>query len=401
MSIVYLGIVFAVIVTLLALHRPLWQAILGGLAAAALLWRIPPAEALLMFWTVLKQPGSLEVLAALYLITFLQRMLEKRAMIRKASQDLNGLFHNRRINAAVAPMFIGLLPSAGAMILCGDIVKEATDGYLSPVEQAAATSWFRHIPESTLPTYSSVLLMLSISGVPLARFMPCMIVPVIALALIGYFSFLRRIPTDPGTPASASRLRDAANLVVHLWPLLLILALLLGLRVPIVPALLGVIVLFALVARFSPGELAPFFVSAFETKLQLNTYLVLVLREYIAATGLLGELPAMLSALPLPPALVFALMFFLGGTISGSAGIIAMGAPLAFSALGASAPLMALLMCATHAASLVAPVHVCLVVASEYFRVSLGRLIFRTLPLSLIFCALMVGWYELMTLMSR
>ena len=73
------------------------------------------------------------------------------------------------------------------------------------------------------------------------------------------------------------------------------------------PALLGVIVLFALVARFSPKELAPFFVSAFEKKLQLNTYLVLVLREYIAATGLLGELPAMLSALPLPPALVFAL----------------------------------------------------------------------------------------------
>ena len=399
MSIIYLGVVFAVIVALLALHRPLWQAILGGLAAAALLWRIPADDALLMFWTVLKRPGSLQVLAALYLITFLQRMLEKRAMIRKASQDLNGLFHNRRINAAVAPMFIGLLPSAGAMILCGDIVKEATDGYLSPVEQAAATSWFRHIPESTLPTYSSVLLMLSISGVPLARFMPCMIVPVVALALIGYFSFLRRIPTDPGTPASANRLRDAANLAFHLWPLLLILALLLGLRAPIVPALLGVIALFALVARFSPRELAPFFVSAFEVKLQLNTYLVLVLREYIAATGLLGELPAMLSSLPLPPALVFALMFFIGGTISGSAGIIALGAPLAFSALGASAPLMALLMCACHAASLVAPVHVCLVVASEYFKVSLGRLIFRTLPLSLIFCALMVGYYALLTML--
>ena len=165
----------------------------------------------------------------------------------------------------------------------------------------------------------------------------------------------------------------------------------------IVPTLLGVIGLFALVARFSPKELAPFFVSAFEKKLQLNTYLVLVLREYIAATGLLGELPAMLSALPLPPALVFALMFFVGGTISGSAGIIALGAPLAFSAMGASAPLMALLMCACHSASLVAPVHICLVVASEYFKVPLGRLIFRTLPLSLIFCALMVGYYALLT----
>jgi integral membrane protein (TIGR00529 family) len=397
MSIVYLGVVFAVIVALLAFGRPLWQAILGGLAAVALLWRIPADDALLMFWTVLKRPGSLNVLAALYLITFLQRMLERRAMIRNASRDLNGLFHNRRINAAVAPMFIGLLPSAGAMIICGDIVKEATDGWLTPVEQAAATSWFRHIPESTLPTYSSVLLMLSISGVPLARFVPCMIVPVVALALIGYFSFLRRIPTDPGTPKSENRLRDAGNLAFHLWPLLLILALLLGFRAPIVPALLGVIVLFALMARFSPKELAPFFVSAFEKKLQLNTYLVLVLREYIAATGLLGELPAMLSALPLPPALVFALMFFVGGTISGSAGIIALGAPLAFSAMGASAPLMALLMCACHSASLVAPVHICLVVASEYFKVPLGRLIFRTLPLSLIFCALMVGYYALLT----
>ena len=60
---------------------------------------------------------------------------------------------------------------------------------------------------------------------------------------------------------------------------------------------------------------------------------------------------------------------------------------------------LALLMCACHAASLVAPVHVCLVVASEYFKVSLGRLIFRTLPLSLIFCALMVGYYTLLTLL--
>ena len=398
MSIVYLGIVFAAIVTLLALGRPLWQAIVGGLAACALLWRIPLQDALVMFWTVLKRPSSLNVLAALYLITFLQRMLERREMIKRASQDLNGLFHNRRVNAAVAPMFIGLLPSAGAMILCGDIVRDATDGYLTPVEQAAATSWFRHIPESTLPTYSSVLLMLSLSGVPLAQFVPGMVVPVIALGLIGYFSFLRHLPTDPGTPESSNRLRDAGNLAFHLWPLELILALLLGARTPIVPTLLGVIVLFAVMHRFSFAELRPMFRSAFEVKLQLNTYLVLVLREYIAYTGLLGELPAMLASLPLPGYVVFALMFFIGGTISGSAGIIALGTPLAFSAMGTSMPLMALLMCACHGASLVAPVHVCLVVASEYFRVPLGKLIFRTLPLSLSFCALMLGYYKLLTL---
>ncbi len=396
-SIVYLGAVFACIVVLLALGRPLWQAVIGGLAATAALYRIPPLAALEMAWRVLTRPSALSVLAALYLITFLQRMLEKRAMIRKASDDLNGLFHNRRVNAAVAPMFIGLLPSAGAMILCGDIVKDATDGYLSPLDQAAATSWFRHIPESTLPTYSSVLLMLSLSGVPLAQFVPGMFVPVVALGLIGYFFFLRRLPADPGTPKSTDRLRDLRNLLLHLWPLELLLALLLGLRLHVVTAMPGILLLMALVHRFKWHEVRPMFASAFEMKLQLNTYLVLVLREFIAYTGLLGELPSLLAGLPIPPAMVFVLIFFIGGTISGSAGIIALGTPLAFSAIGGpSMPLMVLLMCATHAASMVAPVHVCLVVASDYFKVSLGRLIIRTLPLSFAFIAVALAYYYLL-----
>ena len=47
-------------------------------------------------------------------------MLEARSQIHLVQQDLNWLFHNRRVNAAGVPLFIGLLPSAAAMILCGD-----------------------------------------------------------------------------------------------------------------------------------------------------------------------------------------------------------------------------------------------------------------------------------------
>ena len=64
---------------------------------------------------VFKNPDSLSVLISLYFITYLQQMLEARSQIKLAQQDLNGLFHNRRINAACAPLFIGLLPSAAAM----------------------------------------------------------------------------------------------------------------------------------------------------------------------------------------------------------------------------------------------------------------------------------------------
>ena len=156
MLVVYLGIVFLIIVLLLMFRRPLYQSIIGGLIMMVILYKIPFNDIFIQITHVFTNWSSLQILISLYLITFLQKMLEKRQQIKLAQQDLNGLFHNRRINAGGAPLFIGLLPSAAAMILCGDIVKDATDGYLKPKDQAFVASWFRHIPESTLPTYAAV-----------------------------------------------------------------------------------------------------------------------------------------------------------------------------------------------------------------------------------------------------
>lgn len=398
MALAYLGIVFLVIVLLLALRRPLYQAILGGLFSAALLYRIPPVAVLGRVGRVFADWNSLSVLVSLYLITFLQRMLEARSQIKLAQQDLNGLFHNRRVNAMGAPLFIGLLPSAAAMILCGDIVRDATDGYLEPREQAFVTNWVRHIPESALPTYPAVLLMANLSGVALGRFMLGMLIPLLVLGLMAYFPYLHRLPRDPGTPRSKNRRADALHLLQHLWPLLLILALILIAGMSVVPALAISILASAAVYRFRPGDLWGMLRSAFEWKLLLNTFLVLVLKEFIAYTGALELLPGALSALPVPGYLVFALMFFLGGIISGNTGIIALGAPLAFSALGGGVELTVLLMCMCHAASQVSPTHVCLVVAAEYYHISLGALIRKTLPRALLFCALMIGYYNLLLL---
>ena len=397
MQLVFLGIVFLVIVILLALRRPLYQAILGALIAAALLYRIPPRAILSQTARVFTDWNSFSVLVSLYLITYLQRMLEARSQIKLAQLDLNGLFHNRRVNAAGAPLFIGLLPSAAAMILCADIVKDSTDGYLDAKEQAFVTSWFRHIPESTLPTYTGVLLMASLSGQPLGKFMLGMIIPMLTLALVGYFPYFLRLPRDPGTPRSENRARDALNLVKHLWSLLLILVLILAFDFQVVTAVLTVIVLAAFAYRFSFAELKGFLVSAFEVKLLLNTFLILVLKEFISYTGVLTLLPAVLSELPIPAWLVFAIMFFVGGAISGSNGIIALGTPLAFATLDGGIPLMVLLMCMCHAASLISPVHVCLVVASDYFKITMGQLIRKTIPASLVFALLMIGYYLLLT----
>lgn len=399
MALAYLGIIFLVIILLLAFRRPLYQAILGGLSVTALLYRIPPAVFLRQTAQVFTNWGSLSVLVSLYLITYLQQMLEARQQIKLAQQDLNRLFHSRRINAAGASLFIGLLPSAAAMILCGDIVKDATDRYLSPKEQAFVTSWFRHIPESTLPTYARVLLMANLSGVPLGSFMLGMLIPILTLGLLGYFPCLHRLPKSSGTPKRTGRRKDALHLLQHLWTLLAILALILICKLSVVSAVIVVILAAIGVYRFRLGELLSIFRSAFEGSLLLSTFLILALKELIEYTGALNSLATALAVLPVPAYLIFALFFFLEGAISGTNGIIALGTSSAFAAVDGGMPLMVLLMCMCHAASQVSPTHLCLVVASDYFHISLGGLIRKTLPKAFAFCLLMIGYYNLLLLL--
>ena len=397
METLYLGIVFLIIIGVLAFGRPLYQAILGGLAATVLLFRIPPVEIARRTSMVITGWSSLSVLLSLYMITFLQRILESRSQIKLAQKDLNGIFHNRRVNLVGACLFIGLLPSAASMILCSEIVKDSTEGYLKPQEQAFAASWFRHIPESSLPTYTSVLLMLNLAGVEISRFLAGMIFPVVTLAVLGYMRCLRKIPSDPGTPKSQSRLKDMISLFGHLWSLLLILTLILVFDFPVVTSVLASIILSVLVYRVGRKELRGMFFSAFEKRMIGNTFLVLVLKEFIAYTGVLELLPEVMKTLPLPAYLVFGLLFFVATMISGTTGAIAMGTPLAFAAIPGGVPLMVYLMCMSHGASQVSPTHVCLAVASDYFHVTLGDLVKKTLPMTLAFCVLMTLYYQVLS----
>lgn len=393
MELIYLLLVFLCIVIILALKHPLYRAMLGGICLTAVLYRVPPAVCARLIANVFTHWGSLQVLLSLYLITYLQRMLEARQQIKLAQLDLNGLFHNRKVNAGVAPLFIGLLPSAAAMVLCGDIVKEATDGYLEPKEQAFVTTWFRHIPESSLPTYASVLLMMNLAGAELPPFMLAMVVPVCALAGIGYFRYLRRLPSDPGTPVSQNKKLDAIHLFQHLWSLLLIIALILIFKISVVTAVLISIALCIVVYKFRREELVPMLRSAWEKKLLSNTFLVLVFKEFIGYTRVLHLLPDVISTLPIPTFLVFAILFFLGGVISGSQGIIALGTPLAVMTLGNSMSVLVLLMGMAHAAAQISPTHVCIVVASEYYHVSFGEIVKKTLPNSLLFALFVICYY--------
>ena len=118
----------------LKLKQPLYLAMLGAIIATVLLYGIPFSNSLQLLWQIVISYDTITVLLILYLITFLQKMMEAKNQLSLAQKDLTGLFNNRRINASLASIFIGLLPSAAAVIICGNIVKESAGELLCPEE---------------------------------------------------------------------------------------------------------------------------------------------------------------------------------------------------------------------------------------------------------------------------
>lgn len=222
-----------------------------------------------------------------------------------------------------------------------------------------------------------------------------MLIPVVFLMAIGYFAGLNKIPKDPGTPESTNKFADFINLFKHLWSLMLIVLLIFIFKMDVCWSVLIAIIGCIFIYKIKWSEMKPFFKSAFERRLILITYSVLVLKEFIAHTGALEVLPKMIQKLPLPAYLIFAILFFIITAISGSTSAIAIGAPLAFAALPVSTPLVVYLMCITHAASQMGLTHTCVMVAAEYYGITFGELIRKTMPYSLLFCILATIYYNL------
>ena len=55
-------------------------------------------------------------------------------------------------------------------------------------------------------------------------------------------------------------------------------------------------------------------------------------------------------------------------------------------------PLLVLLMSSSYAAMQISPTHVCLFVAAEYFKVNIGELVKRNIPMILLFFAAALGY---------
>lgn len=399
---VNLCLIFAVIIALIWLKKPLFIAIGGGLVVALICYRVPIGDAAVIMARGAVSKETVTVVLSFYLITFLQRMLEKRNRLKQAQEALDDIFHDRRVNASLAPAVIGLLPTAGALLISGAMVKDSCGEHMSDEEMTFTTSFFRHIPESFLPTYTSILLAITLSGVSTAAFVLAMIPMVIALFVLGYLFVLRKVPKETDEVRSVSRGTAVKNFGKSLWSIGLIVGIILLFDLPVyLAAPIGILANYV-VDRFQFWEIKPIFVHAIEPAIIGNTILIMVFKNVLTYVGVIEQLPEVFSRLPLSPVVIFGLLFFFGTIVSGSQAIIALCLPMAMAAVpNAGLPLLVLLMCSSYAAMQLSPTHICLFIAVDFFGTQLGSLIRRTIPVMMCFGVIVSVYYVCLTYIVR
>lgn len=394
-------LIFLIVMLLVSRKQPIYIAVTVGAAATWLLYGIGFTEGLSAVVRACTAWSTLQLVLVMYIITFLQKMMGARGAIDRAQKGLSSLFNNRWVNCAAAPIFIGMLPTPNAAFIAGDIVRSSAAGYMTDDEMAVTTTYFRHVSESFMPTYSSIILAISLAGISAGEFVVGMLPIVFCIIAAGCFWLLRgRVPMTAGT-ASSNKMRDIREIFLGLWPILTIILMVVLLKMQIYVAASLILLLYAFVNKFSLRELLPYFKSSLQFKLYLNTFAVMVLKEILTVSGAINALPEFFAKLPIPSFVVFMLIFFFGAIVSGSTTIIGLCLPVAMAAVpGAGLPLVCLLMGTTYAAMQISPTHVCLTLTAEYFNIPLGKLFRRTLPAVATTVLFSVCYYLVWTLLS-
>lgn len=374
--------VFALIITFVKYRYPLWSAMMAGMALTAILFGVPADRAARLIYRASVSNDTIVLLLAFYSITFLQRMMEKRAYLRRVERAMEIFFRNRRLNLMLTPMVIGLLPAAGAVLLAAPIVDRSAGEWLTKEEKTFVTSYYRHIPESFLPTYSSILLALQLSGFDMTRFVLLMLPMVAALVLMGYVFYVRRVPAEvDAQPGEAGETGGTAWDLLCVWPIAVTVAAVLILKIRVYIAILPVALIFAVTARFSPRELIPMLYSAAEKRLLFTTAVIMQFKEILMYTGVLSRLPEYFQALVLPPAIIFGLIFFIGTLISGGQAMIALCLPMSLIAVpDGGMAFFVFVMCVTYIAMQISPAHICLEIVCGAFETDFISLIRKTMP---------------------
>lgn len=406
-----LSVTFLVIIAFIRKGLSLGSALITGAVVMGLWFRLSPPE---IFFSIIDSLLSQQTIALFVIVTLilvLSHSLERSGQMKRLLDSFRGISNNTKVNLALFPTIIGLLPMPGGAVFSAPMVYEmGKKEVLSSRHKTLINYWFRHIWEFSWPLYPGVILTCALSGIDLGTFIVVQFPLTLFMAWIGYFTQLRSVPVqkeekaDPGTGKRYSFFLELLPVVIvvggalvfgtfiylaqKVWPPFGAI----GKELALITALLVSLLWVWRYNRMDIAQIKTIFLNRSLLSMVLMIAGIMIFQGILKDGRAVSEISQGLTAAEVPVTLVIAVLPFLVGTVTGiTVAFVGATFPIIFSLISERSMADELLaytvlaFCSGYLGVLLSPLHVCLVLTCEYFHTTL----FQTYRKLLIPCTIL------------
>jgi integral membrane protein (TIGR00529 family) len=179
--------VFILVLICIRKKLSLGNAFILGAIFLSVLFGLKPLAVLKSMVASILDPKTLSIAGIVSLILILSNSMEMAGQMQRLLDSFRGLVSSPRLNLAILPALIGLLPMPGGAAFSAPMVKKlGTQSKLSGAQLSFVNYWFRHIWEHWWPLYPGILLTTVITDLSLPFIMLLMCPFTIIAVWLGY-----------------------------------------------------------------------------------------------------------------------------------------------------------------------------------------------------------------------
>ncbi|MDX9871543.1 MAG: DUF401 family protein [Clostridia bacterium] len=368
-----------------------------------LLHALTPFKLVELVYITITTPSNVSIYIALYLITFLERIMRKTGAQAKLVEGLVKVSGNPRVSMAALPAIIGLLPSPGGARFSAPLVERAAQNIgATPEDNAAINYYYRHLWEYFLPLYPATLVAAEVLRVPLAKFILLML-PYTAITILAGITLFRKVnplPQEEETVGKTDALKAWKALLEGLTPIVAITLLVLLSGMNIALALTLVLVIMLIYYRIAPKDIGVMLIDALELRLLYMLMSALFMREVLVATGSTVQLLAWCQSLGLSPLLITIIFPMLMGLLTGvTLAGVTMAMPVVVTLAGPDnlLALGTLAFASIVIGIMLSPTHLCLIMSIEHFSADFGKSWVKLVLPYLLIMAFALAYYYILS----
>ena len=393
-AIVRILVVFICILVAIKKKISLGNAFFLGAILIGLLFGLKPEAMISSAIASVLMPKTLLLAVIVTLILVLSSSMEEGGNMGRLVENFRGLVTHSRLNLAMFPALIGLLPMPGGAIFSAPMVKElGSRSGLRPDQLSFINYWYRHIWEYWWPLYPGVLLAVTLAAIDLWVVVLIMWPLTVIAVSLGSLS-IRGSDLKDAEVIRDTR-RPAGPFVKELTPILIVICGGLGLGIIIAavsPGLdtakeIGLICALVLSilsvwfrSRVKPEAIRKILTSPHILRMFYMIVAILIFKGMLEDSRAVEAISGEFMALAVPLVLIVVVLPFIVGGITGiTIAFVGSTFPIIIPLIqtlgeGAFMPAyVALALVSGFLGVLLSPLHLCLLLSNQYFDAAFGR----------------------------